>query len=46
MKLSKLIASTVLLTSVVLSLTGCGDDKALLDTSVPNVIKVGVVPGP
>ena len=46
MKLSKLIASTVLLTSVVLSLTGCGDDKALLDTSVPDVIKVGVVPGP
>ncbi len=51
MKFKSLLSQALLLTAVAFSLTGCGDDAkkgdaSSSDTSVPKVIKIGVVPGP
>lgn len=51
MKFKSLLSKALLLTAVAFSLTGCGDDAkkgdaSSSDTSVPKVIKIGVVPGP
>ena len=51
MKFKSLLSKSLLLTAVAFSLTGCGDDgkkgdASSSDTSVPKVIKIGVVPGP
>lgn len=49
MKFKSLLSKALLLTAVAFSLTGCGDgaekgDASSSDTSVPKVIKIGVVP--
>lgn len=51
MKFKSLLSQALLITAVAFSLTGCGDDAkkgdaSSSDTSVPKVIKIGVVPGP
>ncbi|MGN1281504.1 MAG: MetQ/NlpA family ABC transporter substrate-binding protein, partial [Succinivibrio sp.] len=48
MNLKSLLGKALLVSATVLTVTACGEDKKELaaDTSVPESIKIGVVPGP
>lgn len=48
MKIKSFLSKALLVGATVLTVTACGDDKKELasDTSVPQVIKIGVCPGP